>query len=281
MIYNTLRTGLIGIAGLLAMSTALAQSPTTLAPATLAPSIDSPQTRLRPIGAPSAVDQYRSSNQLADYRETVTRSNQDSQPQNGPATQQAVWMQNFDLPTIPGNAGGIRPDGFNAQPTSPPPTFVPPTTSPRSLPVNPIPNAAGSLAPVPMNPSSNRDYAPLIQPQLNNQFATMDNSCHVSGPSTYTAASASGCCAPVSYQAPPAYIAPPAPIAPPMAIAPQPVMVPGAPIIAAPRTGVPSGSLISFGQDRYPVQVGPGLFGQPVAYVPGQTCRNWIRYIFP
>ncbi|MDZ4852525.1 MAG: hypothetical protein SGI77_24815 [Pirellulaceae bacterium] len=39
--------------------------------------------------------------------------------------------------------------------------------------------------------------------------------------------------------------------------------------------------LIGFGQDRYNVQLGRGIIGQPVAYVPGQPLRNFLRYIFP
>lgn len=48
-----------------------------------------------------------------------------------------------------------------------------------------------------------------------------------------------------------------------------------------PGNGIPCGPLLSFGQDRNPVQVGQGILGQPVAYVPGQHVRNWIRYLFP
>lgn len=39
--------------------------------------------------------------------------------------------------------------------------------------------------------------------------------------------------------------------------------------------------LLGFGQDRYNVQLGRGIIGQPVAYVPGQPFRNFLRYIFP
>jgi hypothetical protein len=40
-------------------------------------------------------------------------------------------------------------------------------------------------------------------------------------------------------------------------------------------------ALISLGQQNNAVQVGQGLWGQPVAYVPGQSIRNWVRYFFP
>jgi hypothetical protein len=39
--------------------------------------------------------------------------------------------------------------------------------------------------------------------------------------------------------------------------------------------------LIGFGQDNFNVQLGRGIIGQPVAYVPGQPLRNFLRYIFP
>ncbi len=39
--------------------------------------------------------------------------------------------------------------------------------------------------------------------------------------------------------------------------------------------------LLGFGQENYNVQIGRGIIGQPVAYVPGQTFRNFLRYIFP
>ncbi len=39
--------------------------------------------------------------------------------------------------------------------------------------------------------------------------------------------------------------------------------------------------LFGFGQQNYNVQFGRGIFGQPVAYVPGQKFRNFFRYVFP
>ncbi len=39
--------------------------------------------------------------------------------------------------------------------------------------------------------------------------------------------------------------------------------------------------LFGLGQENYNVQIGRGIIGQPVAYVPGQTFRNFLRYIFP
>jgi len=274
MIRNIPAAGLIFSASLLALPNAVAQNAGT------------PQSRMRPIGSPSMVDQFRSSIERVDYRETTARQNQTERSQNDLPVRQAVWMHDGEAPPLLNDGGMALPNQFNAPPISPPP----PVSVPRNLPVNPgasasIPSLAVPATPAQLNPVPRGDYAPLIQPRLDNQYATLGNSCHVSGPSTYSAASASGCCTPVNYQAPPASIAPPV-FVPSATGIPAPTLAPVAPFstsipIAGAPTGVPSRSLISFGQERYPVQVGPGLFGQPVAYVPGQKFRNWIRYIFP
>ncbi len=124
-----------------------------------------------------------------------------------------------------------------------------------------------------------RDFLPVAPPQLNDQFATIDNCSCVSPPSGYVAATGwqSPSTSYVATPAPAAYIAPTAQVAPPVA---------GVPVIPDASTmpkgsGVPRHSLISFGQDRNPIVVGQGILGQPVAYVPGQPVRNWIRYVFP
>jgi hypothetical protein len=126
------------------------------------------------------------------------------------------------------------------------------------------------------------DMAPIARPQLNDGFATVGNSCCVSPPSTYVAATGWGNCAGGVYQASAtqAYIAP----TPQIATSPQVASVVPAgmvPITRPSAPGVPKRPLVSFGQDRNSVVVGQGLVGQPVAYVPGQCFRNWIRYIFP
>jgi hypothetical protein len=135
---------------------------------------------------------------------------------------------------------------------------------------------------------------PVPQPQLpSSGFATMSN-CHlVTGPTRYLAASGIGCgCGPViptNYAAPvtsaPATAAPPTayPAEIPSAATTAPVTVLPPTTTTPPRaaTGAPARALISLGQETYPVQVGQGLWGQPVAYVPGQGIRNWLRYFFP
>ncbi|MGB7327899.1 MAG: hypothetical protein WBD31_23690 [Rubripirellula sp.] len=110
----------------------------------------------------------------------------------------------------------------------------------------------------------------------------MYNCSNVSGPSTYSAASGIGC-GQVGYQAPAGY-APPNNTIAPGTIAPGTIPPPGviaAPIAVPPATAAPVGPLLTFGQSANPVQVGPGLLGQPKAYVPGQGLRNWLRYFTP
>jgi hypothetical protein len=132
------------------------------------------------------------------------------------------------------------------------------------------------------------DTQPVPQPQLGNQFATIDNCALVSPPSTYTAVADCGCgttVMPQSYVAPAAATAAvvPAPVAVPAAVPTATAAVPLATttVPTNARQGMPMRSLITFGQERNVVQVGQGLVGQPVAYVPGQPIRNWLRYFMP
>jgi hypothetical protein len=140
---------------------------------------------------------------------------------------------------------------------------------PRGLPTGPT----GQLG--------NSDLAPIAPPQLHDGFATVGNCNCVSPPSGYTGASALAACAPVAHSVPVTPVLS-ATNAAPAPIASAPIAAPVLPLAAPPQTaGVPHGPLISFGQELNPVVVGQGLWGQPVAYVPGQKCRNCIRYLFP
>lgn len=262
-------------------------------PAVYAQSLDTPMTRLRPIGAPSAVDQYRPPVEQRLVRETAYQASAYHtpassvfqpvvQPTSGatayPVRQAVMMQQQFDAPTLPeggvtvpnttgGFGGGMALPGN----TAPPMTTAPPATT--TLP--------GNLAPVPLDSTtinSSSDFAPMAQPQLGSGYATIDNCNCITAPSSYIAASASPGCAPVGYEGPVGY----QPVggsftAPPVATG--PAILPGG--FARPRDGIPSGPLVTFGQQLNPIQVGQGILGQPVAYVPGQPIRNWIRYFFP
>ena len=170
-----------------------------------------------------------------------------------------------------------------SNPVPAPNTMAPPTGLPPALPMN---SAVPRNVPVVGLPSTqviprNADMLPIAQPQLNDGFATVGNSCCVSAPSSYVAAMGLSCVGggyqPTTTQG---YIATGPQVAAPPQVASTvpsglvPVTRPSAP-------GVPKKPLINLGQDKNAVVVGQGLIGQPVAYVPGQCIRNWIRYISP
>jgi hypothetical protein len=186
----------------------------------------------------------------------------------------------------------INPN-LNAGPAMSPSTIAPRTTTPstnfgtgQSFPAaQPSPNVGSSLPRQPASTSAS-DYAAIPPPQLNNAFATMDNCRNISGPSSYRASGAFGCGAPSygapSYGAPVSYVPPPAQIAPLVALPPGATFTPASMVGSVPPVmpGNPGyRPLISLGQESNPVQVGQGIIGQPVAYVPGQCFRNALRYI--
>ncbi|WP_182870646.1 hypothetical protein [Stieleria mannarensis] len=230
----------------------------------------------------------------------------------GPSpVRQTVWMQSgFDAPPL-GDSGmslpGTAPNAGLPQP-EPPGQSVQPGQG-AAIP-NSAPYPDATTAPPRALPAPSNTYAPspsdldqIPQPSLEtNAFARMDNCRLITPPSTYMAASAfgGGCgqLMPVTYtssgcgavtqvpmtQAPiiqspatlPAEIPSTATI-PPVSVLPPTTTQP----LALPSSAAPARSLITLGQQNYMVQVGQGLWGQPVAYVPGQGIRNWIRYLFP
>lgn len=146
----------------------------------------------------------------------------------------------------------------------------------------PVPRSGGTMG----QSAPGGDYAPMPQPQLSNQFATLGNCRNISAPSGYRSDRIFTCGPSNAYVTPvqasiqqPLYTPPPAQIGPPAILPPAQFVTP----VAAGPAVVPGSPgfrpLLSFGQDRYPVQVGQGIFGQPTAYVPGQTFRNAIRYL--
>ncbi|TWT53004.1 hypothetical protein Pla22_06320 [Rubripirellula amarantea] len=280
--------------------------------------VDSPQSRMRPIGSASLVDQYRSGR--LDGNSTMTN---DQVPRfdgssNVDGSSDRVGQSVLVRETAYRDQGSVRqtamqmamPEGAFLNPApdsntglSQPPSLPNASLPGSSLPGSPLPQGpsmqgsvlstprslpqAGGYSqpqsfPVPMD----SDLQPLSQPMLSNQYATLDNCACVSGPSTYSAASPSGC-VPVNYQTSvpcTPYLAPPAQIAAP-AIMPGGVAPPSypslGPAVPATASAAPVGSLLTFGQEQNMVQVGQGLIGQPKAYVPGQYFRNWLRYFTP
>ena len=243
----------------------------------------------RPIGSGSLVDQYeRRPNNNPQIRQVAMQSGGFSLPQDAVSPppgnlQTAPTPQTFSPPpqTLRPSAPALQPAPVPQTPNvrlpnNPPPANIPPARSPtpRQLPLN--------------NTLPLADYQPVPPPEISNGgFATMADCRLISPPSSYTAMSpyaTAGTCgsgvAPTAYAGP--YTPPPAQIAapaamPPLAAGPGGAVVP--PGGFASPTAAPVKSLVTFGQENYPVQVGQGLWGQPVAYVPGQTVRNWLRYM--
>ncbi len=198
------------------------------------------------------------------------------------------------IPTSPRMTTGPASDAAPlAPPTLPFNNASPPTASvtPRTLPSSTPTTPSYSVPPI-------ADYAPVAPPQLSNGgYATMADCRLITPPSSYSAMSpygdTCGSVAPTNYASPynpfPAQISapavmPPMAASPPVAAAPSittlpPVITPPVTSLIAAPSAAPVGSLVTFGQETLPVQVGQGLWGQPVAYVPGQRCRNWLRYL--
>jgi hypothetical protein len=288
-----------------------------------AQALDTPQTRMQPIGAPSRVDRYRSdTNRLVEteYRGAAPQAQAITTSFNRPYNQPASYNQGTFVDPNVRQTVLLQQGGFSfpgqvpqtqtpsGQPSTGPaltPGFVgPPLTNVPSggsigLPNSPATGAfqgqppvalpapgpaANTFAPAPRSSvapnaplSSTLDFQPIPQPQLGNAYATIDNCSCISPPSGYSAASI-GCGSPVNYAAP-GYVAPTGYVAPPSQIAAPfaaPVQFPSVTGNAAPLP-----SLFTLGQQNNPVQVGQGIIGQPVAYVPGQPIRNFIRYLFP
>ena len=243
-------------------------------------------SRLRPIGSPSAVDAFTPS----PY-----------------SVRQVAMMQ------VTGDGAFVPPPSLqgnlplNTQAPNPLPQNLPfnNAVAPNPLsPQNPTFNNGGLRFQQPgANFGSNHigpparsganDYAAIAPPQLGNDYASMGNCRNISGPSTYRAAGIFGCNAPANfgtpiygpttYGPPATYVAPPAQIAPAIGLPPGAVVAPASYAGGSLPPVLPGNPgyrpLLSFGQEKNPVQVGQGLLGQPVAYVPGQFIRNVLRYI--
>lgn len=253
----------------------------------------SPSLGLRPIGAPPAANPSAPrAGQAVASRTTAdgaTPAGAELRTSNG-AILQTAFMQQGDF-NVPADMGGSPPAGAASQFEAPPlagndygsatrspsaaapPPASPPTTSYPTAPslqgLQPVAPLGAPLAAPPQHQpnASPSDLAPLPQPQLPSNWATVDNCNLVSGPSGYRAEF--GFCSPapvvpVGYAAPPVIL--------------PPAVAPGAPMAPAPFGCRP---LFTLGQENYNVQVGQGIIGQPTAYVPGQNIRNFIRYLSP
>ncbi|WP_145416047.1 hypothetical protein [Planctomycetes bacterium K23_9] len=261
------------------------------------------------MGSPSAVDQFRRGNRFQETAYDRSLSNPNARYERSPSTnvrqvamlQQDGGFRSPPLPesqpgnfAIPGGPGGNtaamtqpRQPGQNLLQPQPMPNLQGqplPSNPNASLPSNPALASSGAI----LSPS---DMAPMPRPNLGSAFATVDNCNCVSPASGYSAASGIGCGSGLGYISPascntpvtPGYLPQNYGYAAPAAQIPGPAVMPVQPGFATGNltTGSVPRALISLGQQNYQVQVGQGLWGQPVAYVPGQSIRNWVRYFFP
>ncbi len=266
---------------------------------------ESPQMRMRPITEGSPVDRYRS-DRRSDYRliePSVTSLAMEDEV--GPSSPVGVVAQaQFQFPAAESDnlAEPQDPGGFDTSSAgsslgqAPEPFSQPPSSSP--LPSTSLTGPSSGNLPLkrelprgfeaPGSPNSgvtagSQDYAPFSPPQLGDQFATMDNSTFVSPPSGYVATTSWGVnCLPQTGYASTNTMSQTATTGVGQGVRVSNGLVPFSnPSQLQLHRGVPRGSWVSFGQSQRAVVVGEGILGQPVAYIPGQTVRNWVRYIFP
>lgn len=222
---------------------------------------------------------------------TISPARQTAYMQGGGYSMPGLDAGGLDpAPSVPPVQSGAPPLQSNGGRNQIPPTTLPPDAglgNAPSLPSNvdprnlrSVPQArsipGGQPAARPQaNTASPSDLDPLAQPQLQSGWATAANCRLVTPPSGYSASFwYDGCGVPVvPAGANPASV--------PYAVVPATTM-PNAPASMAVQ-GRPVGwqPIISLGQERNNVQLGRGIIGQPVAYVPGQFFRNFLRYIFP
>ncbi len=129
--------------------------------------------------------------------------------------------------------------------------------------------APNTSQPLTRNQPSASDSSPVSQPQLQGRWATSGNSQLVTGPSGYSSTFWE-CGPPVMQASGSTY-----------AVTPPTMMPNSQPMLAVTRGAMAPRPLVSMGQENYNVQLGRGIVGQPVAYVPGQNIRNFFRYLFP
>lgn len=220
------------------------------------------EASLRPLGSRGLVDQIRAQNNFVVGHPTFAEGNRQPNDPGFGAVQQTAMMQGSGGLAIPPLTGDAGPSGS--------------TPLPQGLQV-PI-QAPGSLQPVPIDgrplPSPPAgDFQPVPRPQLSRNMATIGNCAHISPPSGYSAGGLYDCQPAYSYQPWGTPVMPASgnvPIYPPQTLPPGPFV---------PSPGFRP--LFTLGQNPYNAQLGQGIIGQPKAYVPGQSIRNFLRYLTP
>lgn len=260
----------------LSVTTSNAQGPQGSLGGIVRPSVDgrpSPASQFKPLGQTSAVDRFAP-------RENIQRAQRSGSDLSG--VRQTAYMQSgFSMPALGDNA--VPPTGTSSldQPALQPLTAgpTPPSLTNPAPGLNPVPRTnniplgGNTAAPTGTGfPNSPSDLTPIPSPQLNPNWSTVDNCALVSPPSGYRAQFWG--CGPV---VPAGAI----PYDSPQIIAPATVM-PGSPAAGSLYAGsVGPKPLFTLGQERNNVSLGQGIIGQPVAYVPGQYFRNFLRYLSP
>lgn len=255
----------------------VAQEPLPL-PKAIATSGTKPGFNFRPIGSPSQVDRFQQPVQAVGSAASL---NSPSDPY-GSGVQQTAFRQ--------GGGFSVPPNGFAAPVASPeaPPVNA---TTPPSLGTSPI-TRGQTGTPLPLSNNGLRsptgspsDLQEVPRPTMNQQqWSTTSNDPLVTGPSGYPTAGFNNCYPGMTYTQTTGPIAMLPPGSQPYAVVP-PTIPPNSPqalaVYPTSQASVGPSPLISLGQERYNVQLGQGIIGQPVAYVPGQYFRNFLRYLAP
>lgn len=239
-----------------------------------------PSAALKPLGAPSVVDQYKP--RVANYAYGAPLSRQASAAASYPVRQTAYQIatdQNFVVqPQLGVGAGG----GFQTPGLQPAPgaaggaVIANPQTAPL---VNPNITANPNYPANPAAVGTQQPIAPNVAPlaPAPTPIATVGTSPCVTPASGWMAGGAWDCGPLVQTSA--VSVAPSA-YTPPQQYSPNVVMPNRNPYLYSPNNSgyVP---LFSLGSPYPNVQVGQGIIGQPTVYVPGQPVRNFFRYLSP
>ena len=174
-----------------------------------------------------------------------------------------------NAPVMPYNPSAVQnqpvlPGSFPANGSAPPGNYINPNAL--SVPSSNGPYGQGNMPTYPLRSSTIINGAPFVTPapcQFDAYYMLEQTQC-MQSPSPAACGSAVG----------PTYSGILGNIVPPTLMPNQ-----------VPQLYSPNNSgfrpLLGFGQDSFNVQLGRGIIGQPVAYVPGQPFRNFLRYIFP
>ncbi len=221
------------------------------------------EASLRPLGSRGLVDQIRAQNDFGVGSPMFAERNPQPAGPGFGAVRQTAMMQGSGGLAIPPLAGDAGPSGSAPPPEGPQVPSQPPPGSLQPVPID--------GRPLPSPPAG--DFQPVPRPQLSRDMATIGNCANISPPSGYSAGGLYDCQPAYSYQP---WGTPVMPVSGNVPIYPPQTLPPG-PFVPSPGFR----PLFTLGQNPYNAQLGQGIIGQPKAYVPGQTIRNFLRYLTP